>query len=95
MDDDGSGQIEFEEFLKIIKSGASKTPAKGNDTGPIYKFFKDFTDGAYVVNNMEIPFKLLISKLRRECILDSMMSNSTDRMSKGKKILNNYKNQLA
>ena len=68
VDADGSGQIEFHEFLKIIKSGrkgggASHTNAhkesKGQDESiqAIYSFFKDFTDGSMLKKDGKIiPF---------------------------------------
>ena len=40
VDEDGSGQIEFQEFLSIIKN------SDGNEKmGKINKFFKDMTSG--------------------------------------------------
>lgn len=40
VDEDGSGQIEFSEFLSIIKN------SDGNEKmGKINKFFKDMTSG--------------------------------------------------
>jgi len=41
VDDDGSGMLEFEEFLKIIKGGQNGGGGGGEDdgSGAIYKFF--------------------------------------------------------
>jgi hypothetical protein len=47
VDDDGSGMLEFPEFLGIIKGGSNSNDDGGADDGgaAIYQFFKDLTSG--------------------------------------------------
>lgn len=53
VDDDGSGMIEFPEFLKIIKN------SDGNEkTAKINKFFKDMTSGK--LTGDDLSFNLLV-----------------------------------
>lgn len=63
VDEDGSGQIEFPEFLQIIKGGSNaKEGAKDDGTGAIFQFFKDLTSGRMNIDgNENIPFSLFIS----------------------------------
>lgn len=68
VDEDGSGQIEFPEFLKIIKSGrkgnsASSGGGMDDSIKAIYEFFKRFTDGSMLKQDGKIiPFQLFISQ---------------------------------
>ena len=71
VDDDDTGEIEFPEFLKIMKNGGKSN--KDEKSGAIYQFFKDLTDGKYKVGKQDIPFQLFITRFRREKLLDSMM----------------------
>lgn len=53
VDDDGSGMIEFPEFLGIIKN------SDGNEkTAKINKFFKDMTSGKLA--GEDLSFNLLV-----------------------------------
>lgn len=53
VDDDGSGMIEFPEFLNIIKN------SDGNEkTGKINKFFKDMTSGE--LKSKDLSFNMLV-----------------------------------
>lgn len=46
VDDDGSGMLEFPEFLGIIKGGSNSNDGAADDgSGAIYQFFKDLTSG--------------------------------------------------
>lgn len=104
VDDDGSEQIEFTEFLKIIKGGSKSAKERSvpkqereDNNGAIHQFFKDLTSGKMQVKgNENVPFSLFITSHRRKQILNSMMENDNDQKKKdGEKILNNYKKQLA
>ena len=100
VDDDGSGMLEFSEFLQIIKGGTdTSSPPENqdkNDKGSgavdgadaIYNFFKDLTQGVRKgedgANNEHIPFSLYISEQRRKMILNSM---GVPRYKLGEKVL--------
>ena len=67
VDDDGSGMIEFKEFLGIIKnSNANEKTAKIN------KFFKDMTSGK--LTGDDLSFNLLVQNLRRKYMMDAILS---------------------
>ena len=68
---DDDGEIEFPEFLGIIKGGSNaKEGAKDDGTTAIYLFFKDLTSGKRNIDgNEHIPFSLFISSQRRRKIL--------------------------
>lgn len=87
VDEDGSGQIEFPEFLSIIKN------SDGDEKmGKINKFFKDMTSGQLAGN--DLSFNLLVQKLRRDYLMDAIMSNDPKRKEFGDKILKNVGRQL-
>jgi Ca2+-binding EF-hand superfamily protein len=55
VDEDGSGKIEFGEFLSIIKN------SDGNEkTAKINKFFKDLTTGNLTSGKEDLSFYLLV-----------------------------------
>jgi len=97
VDDDG--EIEFPEFLGIIKGGSSaKEGVKDDGTTAIYLFFKDLSSGKMNIDgNEHIPFSLFITSQRRRKILQAIMLDpKEDQLQKdGERILNNYKKQLA
>ena len=73
VDDDGTGMIEFGEFLSIIKGGSknkSDDSDKKDNSAAIKHFFKDLTAGKMTIGgNKNIPFSLYISGMRRRHIL--------------------------
>jgi Ca2+-binding EF-hand superfamily protein len=88
VDDDGSGMIEFPEFLGIIKN------SDGNDkTAKINKFFKDMTSGKLA--GEDLSFNLLVQKMRRDYMMDAILSGDTGKRELGEKILKNVGKQLA
>lgn len=87
VDDDGSGQIEFEEFLSIIKgSNASDKTAKIN------KFFKDMTTGKLASEG--ISFSMFVNKMRRDYLKDAIMGDDPSKREFGEKILKNVSKQF-
>ena len=46
VDEDGSGEIEFDEFMSIISA------RDGESESPIAKFFKNLVNGKYKTNEM-------------------------------------------
>ena len=89
VDDDGSGQIEFPEFLMIIKnSDASEKTARIN------KFFKDMSNG--VLGSKDVSFNLIVQKFRRQYMIDAIMNPSgriEDKLE-GMRILTNVKKTI-
>eukprot|EP00347_Sterkiella_histriomuscorum_P009949 403339257 len=87
VDEDGSGQIEFQEFLSIIKN------SDGNEKmGKINKFFKDMTSGQLA--GTDLSFNLLVQKLRRDYLMDAIMSQDGKKKEFGEKILRNVSKQV-
>lgn len=59
VDVDGSGQLEFDEFLLIIKAGADKSGGTVSDqTSKINKFFKDLSSGN--IGNKDLSFNIIV-----------------------------------
>ena len=87
VDDDGSGMIEFSEFLGIIKN------SDGNEkTAKINTFFKDMTSGK--LKSEGLSFNLLVTKLRRDYMMDAILSGDPKKKEIGDKILKNVGKQL-
>ena len=62
VDEDGSGQIEFPEFLQIIKGGS------GDETSAaISNFFKGLSTGEF--SKKAIMFTTYVSQMRREYLM--------------------------
>jgi hypothetical protein len=74
VDDDKSGQIEFKEFLDIIKNKNSD----GNEKDTlIIDFFKDMIKGKLGQGKIpkSLPFGLIISTIRRKKLLGKVMNH--------------------
>jgi Ca2+-binding EF-hand superfamily protein len=56
VDRDGSGEIEFEEFLEVLK---------GSSMSPMANFFKELTKGQLIRDADVLPFDLIVSNYRR------------------------------
>jgi len=91
VDDDGSKQIEFKEFLKIIATSENSA-----ETGLI-DFFKDMIEGKLAGGKISntLPFNLIISTVRRKKLMSSIMSKDTKEKADGEKVLNSYARLLA
>ena len=81
VDEDGSGMIEFNEFLDIINSDNNEK------TQAITKFFKDLTSGKY--GNQDISFALFVQQMRRKHLLDAIKSEEPDAKQTGRRIMRN------
>lgn len=83
VDEDGSGMIEFNEFLSIVKdSGENK------DTKCICDFFKDLSQGK--LGSCD-SFPAFVCGARRKSLLDAIFSHEKERKGKGNRILQNLK----
>merc|ERR1712070_411751 len=83
-DDDGSGLIEFSEFLTIVRDGY-------NDA--VCRVFKQTMAGKLGDRNLSFP--MLASTYRRRMLLEAMMGASGERShERGKRIMNAFANQM-
>lgn len=85
VDEDGSGKIEFGEFLSIIKNQSDDRTQKIN------RFFKDMASGSLA--GSDLSFNLLVQKLRRDYMLDAIMSPDPSKREFGERILANSSKQ--
>ena len=95
VDEDETGEIEFDEFLLIMRS-IKKNDGDKKDSS-LAQFFQDMINGDFKkMGDMEndMPFTLNFSQYRRKRILDAIMLNDGETREKGKKIMNNFKKQL-
>ncbi|CAD8086355.1 unnamed protein product [Paramecium sonneborni] len=94
VDEDGTNEIEFKEFLTIMR-GVQKGNNDQGEKNPIYDFFKKMSNGQLEKGmDKHIPFKLNVSLFRRKQILNAITSDQKELKDKGQKILQAYKRQL-
>ena len=88
VDEDGSGNIEFPEFLDIVKN------KNGNEkTKVITEFFQALTNGQY--STKDIAFPNYVLELRRKHLKDAIMKEkNTPEQIKGAKIMRAVKLML-
>lgn len=84
MDEDGSGCIEFNEFLSILKNSEG-----GEQTKAIKKFFEGLAKGQY--GDLNIAFSNYVLERRRRSLIDALKSKDKAKKEQGQKILKNYK----
>lgn len=85
VDEDGSGKIEFDEFLLIMRS-----IKKGKGESSLFQFFDDMVKGKLSkMGDMDKdqPFMLNISMYRRRRIMDAIMGNEDQKKKFGQKIM--------
>ncbi len=87
VDEDQSGQIEFPEFLKIIKG-----QDVDESSSKISTFFKDLCNGKFGVQ--EVSFPVFVSQMKRQSLIDAIKSNDPKLKLEGTKILVNLKEHL-
>jgi hypothetical protein len=83
VDDDHSGQIEFAEFLSILKGSDGSAGTK-----VIKEFFEDLTNQKF--GGEDIAFSNLVLHLRRRTLLKAIM----ERDEKAVRIMENVKCQV-
>ena len=82
VDEDGSGEIEFNEFLSILKNNSG-----GEQSRAIKVFFEGLAQGKF--GSTEIPFSNYVLEQRRRSIIDAFRSQDQVKKEKGKRILRN------
>jgi centrin-1 len=93
VDDDGSGRIEFDEFLRIIHN-KSKKKAKGNEK--ITNFFKSLANDN-ISNESDLrhfSFKTIMGILRRSNLLKAFLSDDKKDKEEGEKVLKAFSTML-
>jgi centrin-1 len=93
VDDDGSGRIEFDEFLRIIHN-KSKKKAKGNEK--ITNFFKNLAKDN-IGNDTDLKhfsFKTIMGILRRDNLLKAFLADKKKDKDDGEKVLKAYSSML-
>mmetsp|Transcript_62776 Transcript_62776/g.72050 ORF Transcript_62776/g.72050 Transcript_62776/m.72050 type:complete len:299 (+) Transcript_62776:66-962(+) len=93
VDEDGSNEIEFNEFLGIIKN------KPGSEKSPIYELFQGMITGSLEGVDRELPFRMVYVTYRRQKMLDALLCSEKDKREKDKKergerIMAAYKKQL-
>ena len=84
VDEDDSNQIEFNEFLTIIKN------SDGNEsTSAIKKFFSDLNAGVY--GDRKVSFSLLVLQMQRKNIVDAITTKDQARRDHTRRIMDNIK----
>jgi hypothetical protein len=86
VDADGSGEIEFEEFLQIIKGG--------DKNSTMAKFFKDMIAGSFMNEFGQMPFRLMVSTFRRKQMMNAMFSAEPNERTKGERVMTAYSKQI-
>ena len=87
VDIDGSGQIEFEEFLEIVKGD--------KESAPISKFFKGLIDGKLIKDSKVLPFKTVVSSYRRRMIMNALMCDDAKEKEKGERIMKAFAKSIS
>ncbi|CAD8078716.1 unnamed protein product [Paramecium sonneborni] len=95
VDEDGTNEIEFKEFLTIMRGVQKGGNVDQGEKNPIYDFFKKMSNGQLEKGmDKHIPFKLNVSLFRRKQILNAITGDQKEIKDKGQKILQAYKRQL-
>lgn len=85
VDEDGSGQIEFDEFLSIIKNDSDESTSKINN------FFKELASGH--LGGGDLSFNMIVQNMRRKYMLNAITSTVESEKTFGMRILRNSKKQ--
>jgi Ca2+-binding EF-hand superfamily protein len=81
---DEDGEIEFQEFLKIIKS-----PDQDQNSQMITNFFKQMSTGQLGDKNLD--FNVIVANIRRTHMVKAIIEKDTIEGQEGTRILNNVK----
>ena len=93
VDDDGSGRIDFGEFLRIIRN-KSKLKTQGNKK--ITTFFKQLANDKLGGDSdlKHFSFKTIMDIMRRKNLLKAFLSKNPEEKKEGEKVLKAYSEML-
>ena len=101
MDEDGSGKIEFDEFLSIMtkikrgKSNGLKNSAMMDFFQSTFELIEEMISGELGREfDKNLTFKMNVSQFRRRQLMEAMMSENKEKKEKGTKIMQNFKKQV-
>lgn len=83
VDEDKSGQIEFDEFLMIIKNSSEQNPKNAK----INKFFKDVSNGK--IGSRDLNFGVVVNDIKRKHMLNHFMGKKKEERQQGEFIFKN------
>ena len=87
VDSNNSGLIEFNEFIKIIKQS-------GGENNALVKFIKDLTKDIVFSEFKDLSFNLLLSKRRREIMLQTYLGKNNLSREQGRKVMSAFALEL-
>lgn len=80
VDTNGSGVIEYSEFLKILKQSSS-------EDNTLINFFKNLSKPGFLKESKDLSFNLIFSSRRREIMMQAYLGKSIQAKDQGKRIL--------
>ena len=86
IDKDGSGQIEFDEFLLLLKNTSTS-----ENTAKIKQFFVDLANGNMLTDG--VSFNTIVQQIRRAYMMDAVIGQDPFRVEQGKRIMKNVQRQ--
>lgn len=94
VDEDGSGRIEFDEFLDIIHSNSKKKTVSNEKITTFFKSLANNDFSSAKTNLSNFSFKTVMNILRRENLLKAFIGKNDHEKEEGIKILKAYANLL-
>jgi centrin-2 len=87
VDENASGVIEFEEFIRILKMQSGLNNA-------LVTFLKNLTSERIFAEYKNLPFNLMFSSRRRTLMLQSYIGKNAGEREQGKRVMSAYEEEL-
>jgi hypothetical protein len=87
VDTNGSGLIEFDEFISIIKHNSTEKNA-------LISFFKSLSNETVYNEFKDLPFNLVLSNKRRELMMQNYLGKDVCAREHGRKIMNAFEMEM-